>query len=431
MMKWRMVIKESRYRYWHTLFEALAVALAVAAVIASAGYLRAHRDTVDRILTDKQAEAAARMAELKDDMRKATLTLSFNLYIFPEKTSLKDWYLDDSPDQTMPEYYVQRLATSGIVTVRHFLPSIQRKIVWPEKERTIILIGTKGEVPNLFKSPKKPLVQPVPDGEITLGYELHRSLGLQTNDTVTLMGREFTVHACYEERGNKDDISAWIPLDTAQELLEKPDQISAILALGCLCAGPEGIGRIRKDIARILPDTKVIELGTKALSRFEARIKLNEDAAAALKEEERHLRALQAARESFLGMLVPAVVVICMSWIALMTWHNARHRALELSILRTVGFTARDLGLLLAGRLAIICLIGFAAGILLGAGGGMAVNRMFQVAGRSLAEGDSTLSAGVLVTALVTAAVTALAAGWFPMLFAVRRQPATVLQKEE
>ena len=66
---------------------------------------------------------------------------------------------------------------------------------------------------------------------------LARSLGLKQGDRIELFGRAFRISQCNEERGNKDDISIWIDLSTAQEILRKPGRISAILALKCLCEG--------------------------------------------------------------------------------------------------------------------------------------------------------------------------------------------------
>jgi hypothetical protein len=48
------------------------------------------------------------------------------------------------------------------------------KIIWPEKNMTINLVGTRGEIPNLHLDPQKTWLQPVPDGTIILGYELHK-----------------------------------------------------------------------------------------------------------------------------------------------------------------------------------------------------------------------------------------------------------------
>ena len=45
---------------------------------------------------------------------------------------------------SMPESYVDKLASSKIVSVNHLLPSVSRKIEWPEQKRDVILIGTRG-----------------------------------------------------------------------------------------------------------------------------------------------------------------------------------------------------------------------------------------------------------------------------------------------
>ena len=70
--------------------------------------------------------------------------------------------------------------------------------------------------------PKEPMLDPVAPGEIVLGYELHRRLDLAVGDSVNFMSRSFTVSECYDERGNKDDITVWIDLATAQEIMNKP-----------------------------------------------------------------------------------------------------------------------------------------------------------------------------------------------------------------
>ena len=114
------------------------------------------------------------------------------------------------------------------------------------------------------------MVQPIEPGQIVLGYELHDSLGLKVGDELKLMGRAFTVSQCYPMRGNKDDITAWINLRQAQEMLDKKGLINAILALECQCAWAD-LAQVREEITRILPDTQVIEQGSKALARAEAR----------------------------------------------------------------------------------------------------------------------------------------------------------------
>ena len=63
----------------------------------------------------------------------------------------------------------QALAAVKLVTVNHLLPSLTQKIEWPEAKRTVILTGTRGEVPILFQkgNEKKPMLDVVPRFLIT------------------------------------------------------------------------------------------------------------------------------------------------------------------------------------------------------------------------------------------------------------------------
>ncbi|MHC4244593.1 MAG: hypothetical protein ACYSU4_19460, partial [Planctomycetota bacterium] len=147
MTIWRLVFSEILHRRMNFALGVLSVMVASASFIGSVTLLNIHDLRTSQILQDKQDELADRMAELTDVTRKAMLKLGFNVVILPKDQNLADWYADDYASKYMPEDYVHRLADSGIVTVRHFLPSIQQKIEWPERKRKIILVGTRGEVP--------------------------------------------------------------------------------------------------------------------------------------------------------------------------------------------------------------------------------------------------------------------------------------------
>jgi putative ABC transport system permease protein len=150
MMRIRhLVAKEIRHRKLSFGLGLLAVALAVGTLVGALTLLHGHDLRTQHLLARKEAETKEKMAALNDDVRKAMLRLGFNLVILPKGQNLGDWYADDYASKYMPEEYVTKLAHSGIMTVRHLLPSLQQKVKWPEKKRTIILVGTRGEVPDL------------------------------------------------------------------------------------------------------------------------------------------------------------------------------------------------------------------------------------------------------------------------------------------
>ena len=330
MTIWSLLIREILHRKLNFALGVFSITVASGSLIGAVTLLRIHDINTGNILKEKQAELSANMAQLQDETRKAMLKLGFNVVILPKDQNLSDWYAEDYASKYMPEDYVEKLANSDVVTVRHFLPSLQQKIEWPERKRKIILVGTRDEVPNLHKSPVRPLVQPVPTGTITLGCELHRSMNMKVGDNVELMGKSFEVKTCYKERGNKDDITAWIYLAEAQELLDKQGKINAILAMECHCTS-DALPSIRKEIAGVLPNTQVIERGSRAIARAEARTNVEHRARLAIEEEKDARAILRRSRERFASALIPVVVTACAVWVAVLGFTNVRTRRDEIA----------------------------------------------------------------------------------------------------
>lgn len=406
MTIWKLVTSEILHRKMNFALGVLAVMVASTSFIGSITLLQIH-----------EADLVRGMDKLKDDTRKAMLKLGFNVVILPKDQNLADWYAEDYASKYMPEDYVHRLANSRIVTVRHFLPSLQQKIEWPERKRKIILVGARGEVPNLHKNPVKPLVQPVPPGTISFGYELHRSLDLKVGEKVKLMGKEFTIHACHKERGNKDDITAWIYLAEAQELLDKQGLINAILALECLCTG-DALPLIRKEIAAILPDTQVIERGSRALARAEARTKVEREAKITL-ENEKHLASI----------LTPVVVTGCAVWVALLGFTNVRARREEIGVLRTLGVSAKSILVMFVSRHILVGVLGGVLGFCAGVLAAVYFSTVLEGTRTQITSMDLSV-AGLFVLSVGGAAALAVIAGWIPTMTAIRQDPAEVLREE-
>ena len=429
MTIWRLVVSEILHRRMNFALGVLSVMVASASFIGAVTLLNIHDLHTNEILQKKQDELADRMAELTDETRKAMLKLGFNLVILPEDQNLADWYSEDYASKYMPEEYIHKLADSGIVTVRHFLPSLQQKIEWPERKRKIILVGTRGEVPNLHKSLIKPLVQPVPPETITLGYELHRSMNIKVGEEVDLMGHQFTVHACHNERGNKDDITAWIYLAEAQELLDKKGLINAILALECMCAGQNALPQIRKEIAAILPGTQVIERGSRVLARFEARTKVQKEAKVAIEKEKLGRQNLRNVRERLASILTPVIVIACAVWIALLGFTNVRARREEIGVLRTLGVSAKSVFTMFISKHILVGVLGGALGFCAGVLAAVHFGNVLE--GTKIGISDMNLSIpGLLALSVGGAAVLAVLAGWIPTLTAIRQDPADVLREE-
>ncbi len=420
MTIWQLVIKEILRRKPNFVSGLVAVTLSVAVLAGSMTILRLHDLRTEKIVARKEQETRQRMAVLEDDYRKIMKNLGFNLLILPKGQKLSDFYADEMVSAYMPDSYATRLAAARIVTIRHLLPSLQEKVKWPEMKRTIVLIGTRGEVPSMFRDAREPILVAVPKGRAVIGHELAESLSLKPGDRITLLGRQFIVSQCNEERGSRDDISIWIDLSEAQELLHKPGLVNAILALKCLCVGNE-LALVRRDVAAVLPGVQVIEEGSKVLTRAEARDRAAREAAEAMVAEVRNRHQLREEQERFSSILVPLVLLMSALWIGLVFFTNVRERRSEIGILRALGARSSTILRLFLSKALIMGIIGALAGYTLG---------VLVGAIRGQEATFSLLELRVFLWASCTAIVLSLAASWVPAYYAAQQDPAEVLREE-
>jgi hypothetical protein len=443
-----MVAREIRHNLVGFTVAALSVLLASAGLVTELGLLARHDRNTEVVLAAARLRTAMRVrvlradvqrqaAALDDEVRKIMKGLGFNVLILPKNQDLTDFYAAGYASRFMPEGHVEKLASSRVVTVRHLLPILEQKAKWPERDnRTILVVGTRGEVPVAHKKPKAPILDRVAPGDVVMGFELWNGLGLKAGDAVRLLGRAFTVRLCHPERGTKDDITVWLNLAVAQEVLGLQGKINAILALQCRCAWAD-LAKVRAEIGKILPDTQVKEFRTRALARAEARERVKtrgeETVRRAAREGQEALAQQQAARaalrrqmEHLAAMTVPVMILGACGWVGFLSYLNVRRRRGEIAILRAIGVGSGAISRMILLRSVGLGLLGAAAGYPLGlwAAGQLAEE---IVAGTAEPFGFQPLVFAAVVAGGV--AVSALAA-WPPAMSAAREDPARVLQRE-
>jgi len=432
MSIWRLIGREIGYRRLNFALAALAVLVAVGSVVAVLTLLRGHAVRAERIQEAKSEKVGQTAFELKDDARRIMKGLGYNVLILHADQDLGEFYTRGQASKLFPEEYADRLAQSNIVLVQHVLPSLHRRLEWPEQKKKIILVGTRGEVQRMHMNPKKPMIQPVPESEMVVGYVLADEVGLEVGQEVKLLGRTFTIRKIHDRRGDEDDYTAWINLSDAQVLFDQSGEIDTILALSCYCANAS-LSEMEDKITDLLPDTRLITLEHEAAIRQASRASAGKRASQFVELEEAGRESLTMERKVLAAWVVPLVVVGCIVWVGLMTLGNVRTRRREIGILRAMGVRGRQVVGMFLGRAVMVGLIGSIAGYAIG----FALAVLWD--GRSAAEGALTggpagaaalFGPALLVGALLVAPVLSAAASLMPALLAAQDDPAMVLREE-
>jgi hypothetical protein len=347
----RLVGREIAHRRGGFVLGALSVAVAVGIVTAAITLLAGYDLRSEAIRARSRSELARRLEALDADVRAAMDALGFNITIIPGGQQLSDWYADDYAAHTMPEACAETLAGSDLLTIERLVPRLRQKIRWPETGWTVIVVGVGGGAGE----------ERVPEGQVVLGHEIHRGRDLEAGDSVQLMGRRFTVHACRPEQGTKDDITAWLTLRESQELLGKEGLVNEIAALGCRAAWRD-VPAIREEIRRVVTDAQVVEHSSSTLARLRAREATERAGREALRAEEEGRARFR--RESLrLGRALVAVVVpACVVWLAAITTANVRERRPEIGVLTALGCPGRGVQGLFVARSLLVGAAGLAAG---------------------------------------------------------------------
>jgi len=312
----------------------------------------------------------------------------------------------------MPQSFVNTLAEDRtLATVAHLVATLQQRISF--ENRKVLLVGYLPETTQTHRGKKKPMGYNIEPGTALLGFEL--GAGRKPGETVEVLGKSFKIARILPEKGSKEDITIAVHLEDAQSMLDgKQGRINQILALGCNCANSD-LANIRKQLAAILPDTKVTEFQSIALARAEQR-----------KEVRDSRKAFQQMVETLTAAITSIVVLTMAIWVGLLALVNVRQRRAEIGILRAIGKDSATIACLFLGKAVLLGLlgaaVGFAAGSLLG--------RELGVKFLGLTADQLVLNMQLLWIALLAAPIVSALASFPPTLSAILQDPAVVLRDQ-
>jgi putative ABC transport system permease protein len=310
--------------------------------------------------------------------------------------------------------------------VDRYLPRLRRKVRWEETKWTVLVIGVGRErILNTSVSPDAPLVDAVAPGRCAVGYEIHHALELVPGDTIDILDRGFEIERCKPESGTKDDITIWLHLSDAQELLGLPGKVNEILFVEHLSVWGR-LQEVQRRFAAVLPECQVVEMASETLSRAHARVKVSDEAEAAVRRERERQAELGTERNRIVRAVLPPGVLVCALWAGGWMYWNVRDRRQELGVLMAQGFQASSVRLLILSKALLLGIAGGALGFVLGAATAVVWESWCAAGGRL----QLLAGARLLGLAIATSAAVCVLGSWLPASLAVRTDPATVLRQE-
>ena len=353
--------------------------------------------------------------------------LGANIMVLPQGASVNDYYSADVDAPTIPEDYVERVATSMLPGVDNMSPKLSRSIkvrdvpviltgILPANELASKPIwqasglmgaelqamcgpsfGQQNSAANVDPQKKRKIIDSLSSKDVWVGSMAAQRLNLSQGSTIELEGKPFNVTHILPETGTIDDDRIYAHLHSVQALLGVGAQINAIEIMGCCSAISDGLlGKLRN----ILPDTRITTIN--------------------------HILNTQIETNKLMSKIsvVILVIIVLVGAISIgnYMWANVQERRREIGTLITIGLKRVHIYRLFITKSLILGVIGGSLGYLLGTLAAMILGP--QLAGLKIVPVPIYLLWSILIAIAI-----AMLGSWYPIYRAARMDPAVIMQE--
>lgn len=372
----KLVLKEIKNRFFTTTIFFIAITIPISIIVAI--------ETIN--------------ISIKDEVRRLMRDMGTNIIIVPKDMRMDNYWTGDFGNEEMPEEYVTKLASTPGISADHYIAKLQSKAEIGNVK--VVLCGVLPELGSIEKRKKTPMTFTIEKGEVFVGKEVAEKLNIINNNKIEILNRSFLVSKILPEMGTNDDIKIFMHLHELQRLLNKGRMINLIEALGCLCYG-DFLSKIKDDISKVLPDTKVIPYRSIAIARTDTRLLIQKLAITLL------------------------IILSVLSGLAIanIMFLNIRERKQEIGIFMAIGLHARKIFSLFLIKILMISLIGGIIGYFLGS--------LFALYfGPPMVRVPVKLFSSFLVWSILYTMALSLISSSIPMFKLMKLDPAKILMEE-
>jgi putative ABC transport system permease protein len=267
-------------------------------------------------------------------------------------------------------------------------------------QREVLLSGVDFQASEILKPWWKVEGELPQAGQVVLGSEAARVLGLATGQELEVKGRVLTVSGLLSPTGSQDDALIFSRLDTAQQLLGKQGLVSMV-EVAALCKDCP-VDDMVDQLNEALPGAKATAIQSVVKGRMETL---------------KHFKSF--------GLGVSGLVALVGSLVVLVTMMaSVKERTQEIGIFRAIGFRQSHVMRVILLEAGLLSLAAGVLGYLLGLGGGELALPWFSQGHGAHLSFDPWMAGGSLVLSLVVG----LAASFYPALMAARLDPHEALR---
>lgn len=353
-------------------------------------------------------------------------SLGANVLVLPKAVSLQDYYAADMHAEVIPEEYVMRLTMSDLQGVDNLSPKLCVPITIDERRYSLTGILPKSEFQakaawagaGIFSRPigcgaidmgdtppeedrkmltRKRVIKDLAADEILVGADVAARQTIHEGDSLTLLGKAFTVVAVLPETGTVDDSRIFAHLHTVQDLSEAGEVVNCIEIVGCC---KEIAAGLVEGVNTLLPEAKVVTVK----QVVDTQITLN--------------RMMERLSQIFLAI----IVLVGGAGIANAISANVSERRREIGTLMALGAESWLIQRIFLSKAALLGLIGGVGGYVIGTI--LAVTLGPQLAGVPVLP-----MPGLALWALVISVGVALAASFIPAWRASQLDPVATFRE--
>lgn len=351
-------------------------------------------------------------ASFQKEIARNVRDIGSNVVILPAEVDQYAYHLDGGYSEvTMAANLVAELIKHR-ASLNHLIPMLERRVVCSVADRQSVgrVVGLSASIamPN---RPKAPMQRSIPVGELQLGSELARELGVNRDEEaeVAIARKVFKVQRVNRASGTWQDSAAFIDLKSAQKIFDLPERISRIEAIECTSEQCEETGLqssviLNNEIEKITDEASFLRKEEMAEARLNVRLVSREN-----------FLMLQNVLWVFLGLTVLGLAML-----------NSLRRKSEIGVLQAVGYGRWRVASLFLVRSMLLSATGAVVGVAIGMLASIEqANRLFVMTGKkSSLDWDAAMTIGGVAFLL------AVLGSCVPALLAAGENPADLIGRD-